>query len=83
MCLAVPMEIIEIRGNSAVAELGGVRREVNVQLMEDARVGDYLIVHAGFAIQKLDREEAEKTLSLLRELADSLRLNPPRSRGEE
>ena len=73
MCLAVPMKIVEMRGETAVAEIGGVRREVNVQLLEGAGVGDYVIVHAGFAIQKLDREDAEETLRLLREMADEIR----------
>ena len=73
MCLAVPMKLVEIRGDTAVAEMGGVRREVNVQLLEGAGVGDYVIVHAGFAIQKLDREDAEETLRLFREMADEIR----------
>ncbi len=73
MCLAVPMKIVEMRGETAVAEIGGVRREVNVQLLEGAGVGDYVIDHAGFAIQKLDREDAEETLRLLREMADEIR----------
>ncbi len=73
MCLAVPMKLVEISGDTAVAEIGGVRREVNVQLLEGAGIGDYVIVHAGFAIQKLDREDAEETLRLFREMADEIR----------
>ena len=73
MCLAVPMKLVEISGDTAVAEIGGVKREVNVQLLEGAGVGDYIIVHAGFAIQKLDREDAEETLKLFREMADEIR----------
>ena len=71
MCLAVPMEIIEIRGNSGVAEFGGVRREVNVQLLEDVGIGDYVIVHAGFAIEVLNEKEAHETLDLFREMLSS------------
>ncbi len=71
MCLAVPMKLVEITGNTAVAELGGVRREVNVQLLEGASLGDYVIVHAGFAIQKLDQKDAEETLRLLRQMVET------------
>ena len=73
MCLAVPMKLVEISDDTAVAEIGGVRREVNVQLLEGAGVGDYVMVHAGFAIQKLDREDAEETLRLFRRMADEIR----------
>lgn len=65
MCLAVPMKVIEIDGEFGDAELGGVKRKVNLQLLPETKIGDYVIVHAGFAIQKLDREDAEETLRLL------------------
>lgn len=68
MCLAVPMKVINIRNDEATVEIGGVKREISIQLMDNVKVGDYVIVHAGFAIQKLDEEEAEKTLSLFREM---------------
>jgi hydrogenase expression/formation protein HypC len=68
MCLAIPMQLIEVRGDRGVAETGGVRREVGLQLLDDAAVGEYVLVHAGFAIQKVDEEEARKTLELFREL---------------
>ena len=70
MCLAIPMKVIEIKNSEGIVELGGVQREVNLQLVEDVSVGDYILIHAGFAIQKLDRGEAEKTLSFLREMAE-------------
>jgi hydrogenase expression/formation protein HypC len=69
MCLAVPAEIISIDGNMAKVDFGGVARSVNISLVE-ARVGEYVIVHAGYAIQVMDREEAEKTLDLFREILD-------------
>ena len=69
MCLAVPMRVIEVKGNMAVAELGGVRREVGLHLLKDIKVGDYVLVHAGFAIEKVDPEEAERTLEILSEIA--------------
>ena len=68
MCLAVPMKLIEIDGDVGRAELGGVVRDVRLDLLEDAKVGDYVIIHAGFAIQQLDQEEAHRTLALLSEL---------------
>ncbi len=70
MCLAVPMKVIEINGYLGTAEVGGVKREINLMLLDDIKLGDYVIVHAGSAIQKLDEVEAEKTLSLLREMVD-------------
>ncbi len=70
MCLAIPMKVIKIRNTDGTVELGGVEREVNLQLVEDVAVGDYILVHAGFAIQKVDKEEAEKTLSFLRQMAE-------------
>ncbi len=67
MCLAVPAEVKSIDGVVATVDFGGVSRTANVSLV-DAKVGDFVIVHAGYAIQILDREEAEKTLELFREL---------------
>ncbi|MBS7639441.1 MAG: HypC/HybG/HupF family hydrogenase formation chaperone [Candidatus Bathyarchaeia archaeon] len=68
MCLAVPARILEISGDLARVDFGGgVVREVNVSLV-DARVGDYVLVHAGYAIQVLEEREAEETLEILREI---------------
>ncbi len=69
MCLAIPARIIELSDQSAVVEIGGVTREASVMLLEDAAVGDWVLLHAGFAIERLDPEEAEKTLALFREMA--------------
>ena len=68
MCLAVPMKLIKIEGEKGLVEVGGVQREVGMQLMENVKAGDYLIVHAGFAIQKLDEKDALITLALFREM---------------
>lgn len=68
MCLAIPAKIVEIKGKSAKADFGGVMREINISLV-DAKVGDYVIVHAGFAIQVMDLDEARKTLELLDEIS--------------
>jgi len=68
MCLAVPMKVIEIEGPVARVEEAGVQREVRVDLVEGLKVGDYVIVHAGIAIDRLDPEEAQETLRLFAEI---------------
>jgi len=68
MCLAIPMKILEIKGDKGVVEIGGTQREVGLQLQKDVQVGDYVIVHAGFAIQKLDEKDALETIELFREM---------------
>lgn len=70
MCLAIPTRIIEIKGTNAVVEFGGVRKEIGLQLVPDAEVGDYVLLHAGFAIQKMDEGEARETLKLLEDLIE-------------
>jgi hydrogenase expression/formation protein HypC len=72
MCLAIPLEIKEIKGNLAKVSIGTAFREVYLDLMDEVKVGDFVLVHAGFAIEKLDKEEAEKTLSLFKEIADEI-----------
>jgi len=68
MCLAVPMQIVSIDGESMVAEIDGVKREASLMMLsEKVAVGDYVLIHAGFAISRLDAEEAEETLELMRE----------------
>lgn len=69
MCIAIPMNVKEINGEMGVVEHSGVRREVGLQLLDDVKLGDWVLIHAGFAISKLNQEEAEETLSLLREVA--------------
>ena len=71
MCLGIPAKILETGDGTAVVELGGVRREISVMLVDDASVGEWVIVHAGFAIGKLSEEEAAVTLALFREIADA------------
>lgn len=68
MCLAVPSRIVEINGPMAVIDADGVRRECNLMMLEDAAVGDYVIVHAGFAIQKIDEAAALDSIALMREM---------------
>lgn len=70
MCLAIPALIEQlIAEDSAIVNLGGVRKQVSLALVEDVAVGDYVIVHVGYALQKLDQEEAERTLALFAELS--------------
>lgn len=66
MCLAVPAMIVDVydAGATATVELGGVRQNVSLALIEDARVGEYVLVHVGFALNKIDQHEAEATLAL-------------------
>ena len=73
MCVAVPMKIKKIMGDEAIVELEGFEKEVNLVLMEKITEGDYVMVHAGFAIQKVDEAEAEKTLETLKEYAEKIR----------
>jgi hydrogenase expression/formation protein HypC len=71
MCLAIPARVEEMTGaDTAIVNLGGVRKEISLALVEDVAVGDYVIVHVGYALQKLDPEEAERTLLMFAEMGD-------------
>ena len=67
MCLAIPMKLVAREGRDGTAEISGVTRKVLLDLLPDAVIGDYLIVHAGYAIQRLDEEEANVILETLSE----------------
>jgi len=68
MCLAVPMQIISVEGDTMVAEIDGVRREASLLMLnEEVKVGDFVLIHAGFAISRLDEDEALETIELMRE----------------
>ena len=70
MCLALPARLVQLKGDDlAIVDLGGVRKEVCIALVPQAREGDYVIVHVGHAIGMIDPEEAERTLALFGELA--------------
>jgi len=69
MCLAIPSKIVKIEHNMGIIDVEGVKKEVSLLLIEDPRMGDYVIVHAGFAIQKIDEAEAKESLKILREMA--------------
>ena len=69
MCVGVPMQVVRIEGTDIVAEIDGVRREASLMVLDDeVKVGDFVIIHAGFAIARLDEEEARETLGMMREM---------------
>ena len=69
MCLAIPAQVVELRdGDNAVVDLAGVRKEISLALVDHVAVGDYVIVHVGYALNKLDPDEAAKTLALFAEI---------------
>jgi hydrogenase expression/formation protein HypC len=70
MCIAVPGKIIKIEGKMGTIDLMGVERDISLELLQDIKIGDYVIVHAGCAIQKLDEEEALKTIDIFKELEE-------------
>ena len=77
MCLAIPVRVVELlEGDQATVDVGGVRKAISLALVDGIAVGDYVILHVGYAIQKLDPEEAEKTLALFAELGDSMGTAP-------
>ena len=79
MCLAVPAKILAITPDQlATVDFGGVQRVISVQLLPEARVGDYVLIHTGFAIGVIDETEAQETLSLLREM-EATALNTEKS----
>jgi len=68
VCLGIPARILKMEGELAEVEIGGMVRKANIQLVPDVKIGEYVLLHAGFAIQKLDEGEALETLKLLEEL---------------
>jgi len=70
MCLALPVRVVQLgAGDTALVDLGGVTKEISLALLDDVAVGDYVILHVGYALSKLDPDEAEKTLTLFAELS--------------
>lgn len=67
MCLAVPAKVVQLSGDEAVVDIGGSRMQADVSLLEKVAVGDYVLVHAGFAINRYEPEEAREVLSVLKE----------------
>jgi hydrogenase expression/formation protein HypC len=69
MCLAIPVKIVSIDGDTAETEIAGVRRRVSIAFTPEAKIGDYILLHTGYAIGVIDEAEAEETLKLLEEIA--------------
>ncbi|MBC8321482.1 MAG: HypC/HybG/HupF family hydrogenase formation chaperone [Bacteroidetes bacterium] len=70
MCLSIPSKVLSIQGDKAIVSVAGTEYEASLQLVEDVEVNDYVLLHTGFAIQKISEEEAEETLRLLREIGE-------------
>lgn len=71
MCLAIPLKIKSIDGNEAIAELEGVSRKIRIDFVKGVAVGDYVIVHAGFALEKLTEDQVKENLELIKEVTDA------------
>jgi hydrogenase expression/formation protein HypC len=77
MCLAIPAKVVQkLENDQALVEVGGVRNQISLMLVEGVAVGDYVIVHVGFAIARLNADEAAKSLALFDEIARQLEENP-------
>ncbi len=72
MCLAIPLRIVEINGKDGVGEANGLRRKVRLDFIREPMVGDYVMVHAGFAIERMNEEQAIANLKAIQEVADAL-----------
>ena len=73
MCLAIPLMITEINGKEAIGERSGIRRKIRLDFIENPEVGEYVIVHAGFAIERLGAEEAKASIAAAEEVENELR----------
>lgn len=83
MCYAIPAKIMELGGDTAVVDYGGVEKKVNVTLVEKPKVGDYILIHAGFAIKKLQKKSAEESLAIIRKSMAEPRIDQnPRQVGD-
>jgi hydrogenase expression/formation protein HypC len=77
MCLAIPVRVVELLADDmALVDVGGVRKDISLALVDGIAIGDYVILHVGYAIQKLDPEEAAKTLALFAEMGSGMDASP-------
>jgi hydrogenase expression/formation protein HypC len=72
MCLGIPGKIVAIEKNVAKVDVGGILRDISIDLCPDVSVGEYVLIHTGFAIQRVDEEEAKETLDLLQKMAGAI-----------
>jgi hydrogenase expression/formation protein HypC len=70
MCLSIPAKVMSIENDKAIVSIGGTEYEASLQLLEDVKIGDYILLHTGFAISKLSEEEAQETFKLFKEIED-------------
>lgn len=70
MCLGIPVKVVQVEKNVAKVDVGGALREISIDLCPDVSVGEYVLLHSGFAIERLNEEEAKETLDLLRQMAE-------------
>jgi len=73
MCLAVPGKIVEVREGIAVVDFGGLRKEADLSLLTEAKVGDFVLVHAGYAIERISAADAQERLSIFEQIGEALR----------
>ncbi|UCC94695.1 MAG: HypC/HybG/HupF family hydrogenase formation chaperone [Candidatus Omnitrophota bacterium] len=78
MCLAYPMQVMQLKGKHAVVDAQGIRREVNIEFLKGLKVGDYVMIHAGFAIERYDAKKARQTLEYVKEYMDGIRKSSKR-----
>jgi len=71
MCIGIPMRIVAANGNDAVVESGGIRKDVRLDLLAGVAIGDYVLIHAGYAIERIDEGEALETLDLIRQVYEA------------
>ena len=81
MCYAIPAKIVEIQDDTAKVDYGGVLKIVNISLIGSLKIGDYILIHAGFAIEKLEKKSAEETLEMIREMMRLAKDEPRKSSG--
>ncbi len=68
MCLGIPMKVVEIEGSEAIAEAGGIRKKIRLDLLDGIVLGDYVLIHTGYAIEKMHPDEAVETLELIKKV---------------
>jgi hydrogenase expression/formation protein HypC len=68
MCLAIPVKVVKVKGKLAEVDMSGVKRQADIRFLEHIKPGDYILLHAGFAIEKIDEKEAQETLKLLKDI---------------
>jgi hydrogenase expression/formation protein HypC len=72
MCYAIPAKVTELKGDTAKVDYGGVTKKVNTSLLEKLAIGDYVLIHAGFAIEKLDKKSAEESLEIIMNMIEAV-----------